>query len=245
MGGIQLDGSFEKVLSPVPSPGQPKEKEKEKEKRPRNVLRRRPSANKSANRAQSSQPQPTSPPSTSASGAHQLFIPPQGPFSPLTLSPFFLTSHEQKIVQPQHSDSEPHGLGQSFHSQHHQQLNTTFTSLPSPISASAAMPHSTTHSNGKNRAQLDHSNAIVVPQLLPHSKTAIHSSSLHPPLPYVSSRSTGGSSRGSSPVRSPIASTLGPGTPSPTKTTEALRKSPSPHVAAPSERGREWGGESQ
>ena len=80
---------------------------------------------------------------------------------------------------------------------------------------------------------------------LPHNslllgKTVIRSSSLHPPLPYAYSRSTGaggssrGSSRGSSPARSPIVSTLGPGTPSPMKMTEALTRSLTPHVAPPS-----------
>jgi hypothetical protein len=55
----------------------------------------------------------------------------------------------------------------------------------------------------------------------------------------------GGSSRGSSPARSPIVSALGPGTPSPTKITEALTRSLTPHVAPPSARAREWGGEPQ
>ena len=246
--GTQSDRYFESVLSPVPSPGEPKEKEKEKEKekgkekRPRNVLRRRPSANKSASHAQSPQPQPASPPPTSASGAQQHIIPPQGPFSPLTMASFFSASHEQNTVQPQ-SSAKPHALGQSSHSHHLQQLNTTSTSLRRPISASAAMPHPATRSNGNKMAQLEHPNTAV-PQPLSPGRTAIHSSSLHPPLPYASSRSTGGSSRGSSPARSPNVSTLGPGTPSPTKTTEALRMPPSSHVASSSEREREWGEES-
>ena len=244
--GTQSDQYFESVLSPVPSPAGPKEKEKgkekEKEKRPRNVLRRRPSANKSASHAQSPQPQPASPPSTSASGAQQPTIPPQAPFSPLTMSSFFDTSHEQNTVQPQ-SSAKPHALEQSSHSHHHQELNTTSTSLRRQISASAAMPHSTARGSGNKTTQLEHPNATV-PQSLSPGRTAIHSSSLHPPLPYASSRSTGGSSRGSSPARSPIVSTLGPGTPSPTKTTEALRRPPSPHVASSSGRVREWSGES-
>jgi hypothetical protein len=248
--GPQSDRYFESVLSPVPSPGEPKEKEKEKEKgkekekekRPRNVLRRRPSANKSASHTQSPQPQPASPPSTSASGAQQPIIPPQSPFSPLIMSSFFPASHEQNTVQPQ-SSAKPHALGQSSHSHHHQQLNTMSTSLRRSISASAAMPHSTTRSSGNKTTQLELSNTIV-PQSVSPGRTAIHSSSLHPPLPYASSRPTGGSSRGSSPARSPNVSTLGPGTPSLMKTTEALRRPPSPHVVFPSEREREWGGES-
>ena len=242
--GTQSDRYFERVLSPAPSSGELKEKErerekeKEREKRPRNVLRRRPSANKSASGAQSPQSQPSSPPSTSASEAHLPIIPPQGPFPPLTLSPFFLTSHEQKAVQPQSSASKAHA-----DPHHHQrQINSSSTPLRRMTSASAAMPHSTTRSSGNKTTQLESPNATASQPLSP-GKTMIRSSSLHPPLRYASSRSTAGSSRGSSPARSPIVSTLGPGTPSPTKTTEALRRSPTPHMAPPSAPAREWGKE--
>ena len=193
--GTQSDRYFERALSPAPLPEEPKEKEKEK--RPRNVLRRRPSANKSTSHLQSP------PPSSSPSGpSHQPIISSQGPFSSLSLSPFFRPSHEPKSVQPQNSASNTHALGRTSHP-HLNHLNTTSTTMRRAASASVAVPHS---------------------------------SSLHPPLPSGSSHSP--SSRGSSPARSPIVSTLVPGTPSPTKTTEAVRRSPSPLAASSSERAR-------
>ena len=222
--GTQSDRYLERVLSPAPSLGEPKEKEREKEKRPRNVLRRRPSANKSNNRVQSP------PPSSSASG------PPHQPI--ISLSPFLRTSHEPKSVQPQSSSSSGHASGRASHPHHDHQSNTSSTAMRRAASGSAAIPHSTAHRSGEKTTQLEHSH----PQPFSPGR-AIPSSSLHPPLPSGTSRATRGgshspSSGGSSPARSPIVSTLGPGTPSPTKTTEAVRRSPSPLVASSSERAR-------